>query len=315
MSEATRVAILGATGHVGACLTESMSADSRFDVVAVGRDGAKLDALLASPGVGGAERATLDEFPYGQYDAIVNCIGEGDPAAIARDAAHIFEVTERFDGLVMGYLEAHPTTRCVCFSSGAAYGGDFSKPAAEDTVSSFPMNHFQSEHAYGAAKLAGEARHRAASDYPIVDLRLFGFFSHRIDLDRPYFMNDVATAILSGTPLRTGEADMIRDYVDPFDLAALVSGLLTADTLCNDVLDVYSASPVSKFAVLEDFAGRYDLAYTLNPEMCGTSATGTKAHYYSTNRRAAGAGYAPTFTSLEALRRGMDRILFQQGRS
>lgn len=311
-----RVAILGATGHVGACLTESISADSRFDVVAVGRDGAKLDALLASPGLGGAtERATLDEFPFGEYDAIVNCIGEGDPAAISRDVSYIFEVTERFDVLVMGYLEAHPTTRCVCFSSGAAYGGDFSKPATEDTISGFPMNHFESEHAYGVAKLASEARHRGASNYSIVDVRLFGFFSHRIDLTRPYFMNDVAKAILGGTTLRTAEADMVRDYVDPSDLAALVSGLLTADTPGNDVLDVYSASPVSKFEVLEDFAGRYDLAYTLDSGMNGTSATGTKAHYYSTNRRAAASGYAPAFTSLEALQRGMDRILFQQGRS
>lgn len=309
-----RVAILGATGHVGKCLVESMSADARYDVVAVARDSSKLETYLASlPNAGTREWCTFDGLEDGDYDAIVNCVGEGSPAVLTRNAGRVFELTQSFDALVMRYLDTHRDARCVCFSSGAAYGGGFARPATEDSMSGFAVNRIQASDAYGVAKFASEARHRSASDHAIVDLRLFGFFSRHIDLSRRYFMNDVAAAISGDRLLRSGESNIVRDYVAPSDLADLVASVLEADPR-NDVFDVYSASPVSKFEILEDFAQRYSLSYCIDADLDVSSATGAKFNYYSTNRRAAQLGYTPQYTSLEALRHEMDAVLKRQER-
>ena len=45
----------------------------------------------------------------------------------------IFDVTLRFDEMVLEYLQAHPACRYLFLSSGAAYGSGFSEPANRDT--------------------------------------------------------------------------------------------------------------------------------------------------------------------------------------
>lgn len=313
MSGAMRIAILGATGHVGTCLAEGLGTDPRFAVVALARNQDKLRAMLdALPGGARCEGLPLDELERQSFDAIVNCIGEGDPGAIAADPGDVLVLTERIDARTMSYLLDHPAARLVNFSSGAAYGGAFDTPVRDESPAAFPVNALGPSDAYGVAKLASEMRHRAASGLAITDLRLFGFFSRHIDASRRYFMNDVVAAVTSRNVLRTGAADVARDYVDPTDLTALVAAALTADRH-NDVFDVYSTAAVRKSEVLLEFAQRYGLKYSIDPSLDTSSATGHKLHYYSLSKRAERLGYTPRFSSIETLVRQTDAVLRQEG--
>lgn len=47
----------------------------------------------------------------------------------------IFDVTLRFDEMVLNYLKNHPACRYLFLSSGAAYGSGFNEPANRDTPS------------------------------------------------------------------------------------------------------------------------------------------------------------------------------------
>ena len=316
MGEPRRVAVLGATGHVAKCLTAGMWANPAVDMTLVVRDLARLDAFVATlPEASSSEawapprQVTFDDFGVGEYDAIINCVGFGNPAELAGASGRaVFALTEKFDHVVLDYLEDSPETRYVSMSSGAVYGGDFSEPASERSRSVFPANQLTSLDVYGLAKLASEARHRAIPDRAIVDLRLFGLYSRHIDPHARYFMNDVYGAVVTGARLEVGAEDIKRDYVDPADLTALVLGVL--DSLPrNDVFDVYSAHPVSKFEILDDFAKRYGLAYVVDEGRSSGSPTGPKLNYYSTNERAQQVGYVPRWTSLETLRNETDARL------
>jgi len=56
---------------------------------------------------------------------VINCVGIGDPGKLRNEMSSIFRVTERFDNLVLDYLECHPSALYLNMSSGAAYGQDF----------------------------------------------------------------------------------------------------------------------------------------------------------------------------------------------
>ena len=112
----------------------------------------------------------------------------------------------------------------------------------------------------------------------------------------------------------TNREDVARDYANPSDLANLVSAIIEGHPL-NDVFDVYSAEPVTKFALLDHCAERYGLVYAVKPEWGISSPTGDKSKYFSTNRRATSVGYVPRYTSIESLTREMDAILGRGGGS
>lgn len=316
MAEPLSIAILGATGHVGKCLTAGLAAVSDVELTLVARDPARLGVFVATLPAASQERIrrqiTFDDFASERYGAIINCVGYGDPAALAQAAGEsIFSLTERFDQVALDYLAGSPGTRYVSFSSGAAYGGGFEQPASHSTVSVFPINDLTPEDYYGVAKLASEAKHRALSDWAIVDLRLFGLYSRYLDPQARYFMNDVFYAISTGQKLSVGPEDIWRDYVDPTDLTAMVLSVLRSAPR-NDVFDLCSAAPASKFEILNDFANRYGLEYAVHDGRKDGSPTGAKLNYYSLNRRFEVLGYMPSRTSLETLRAETDARLAHQ---
>jgi nucleoside-diphosphate-sugar epimerase len=310
VSEARRgVAILGATGHVGKCLTSGLLETGAYAVTAVVRDASKASAFLATQPRGAACAVrSFEAFSAGAYGAVVNCVGVGTPGGVTSSGAAIFELTERFDRLVMDYLAERPETRYVSFSSGAAYCGDFAQPASEATAAVVPVNDIRPTNYYGIAKLAAEAKHRAAADLAIVDFRLFGLFSRHIDVEARFFMTDVFRAIAEGSRLAVGPENIVRDYIDPEDLIALLVAVLEGEPH-NDVYDLYSAAPVAKFDLLADFSARYGLAYDVLETPTAQTATGIKPNYFSTNRRAASLGFAPARTSLESLVKEIDVLL------
>ncbi|TDB37605.1 MAG: NAD(P)-dependent oxidoreductase [Actinobacteria bacterium] len=304
----SRVAVLGATGHVGKCLSAALLGDGTHDVTTVARDSVALARFLAAvPGGAAARRSSFEEFPGCEFDVVLNCVGVGNPESIIALGAEVFDLTERFDRMVMEYLGRHPESMCVSISSGAIYGefsapGDGTTPGLADRASLTPREY------YGQAKLASELRHREASDQHIVDLRLFGFFSRYADVQARSLMGDIVRAVSRRDVVTVTADDVIRDYVDPDDLAELLRCVMRA-TPCNGVFDVYSAAPVGKFALLDAFAERYGISYTVEQAPDVPEATGDKPMYYSTDRGAATIGYEPRWTSLEALFRATDALV------
>jgi nucleoside-diphosphate-sugar epimerase len=156
------------------------------------------------------------------------------------------------------------------------------------------------EEYYGIAKFYSEARHRALAGFNIVDLRVFGYFSRFADLSEPFLVTDVVRAALAGREFVTGPGDIVRDYVHPADLCDLVLHAIERRGV-NDVYDVYSAQPVSKHEILEEFRCRFGLRYRIDESFRPVTATGMKDHYYSNSRKAGVLGYFPQYTALAAL--------------
>jgi len=307
----SRVAILGATGHVGRVLCAGLA--GRFSVTLYARrPEAALAFARSLSGDGRVHAKHISTLSEGRHDVVVNCIGIGDPAAVNSDPSLVYTVTQYSDDVAMSYLAAHPDARLINLSSGAAYCSDFSRPASADTTSDIPANGLVVRHHYGLAKLASEGRHRAATSAAIVDLRLFSLFSRFIDPRATYLMNDVVGCISSGDVLITGPDDFWRDYVAPEDLASLVARCIEAPAE-NRAYDVYSLAPVRKFELLQEFSTRFALAYRVD-EVRGVAGDDQwKAAYYSLDHSAGSIGYTPTMTSLETLAEEVAAILGSVG--
>lgn len=297
MSSQRSIGLLGATGHVGRVLAAGLSEGHELTLYA--RRPEVAEEFVAAHGLA-ASVAPLHAFGSVAHDAVVNCIGVGDPAEVASDPARVYEVTCSADGLALGYLASHPDCRLISFSSGASYCSDFDRPADDTTQAAVSAGAIRPDQHYGLAKLASEGRHRALADAAIVDLRLFGLFSRYIDSSASFLMNDVLSCIREKRTLVTGASDQVRDYASPSDLCTLVASCLEGAPI-NAAVDVYSAAPVGKFELLDAFRERFDLAYTVDERRATSSATGSKPAYFSVSRRAEALGYSPTRTSLESL--------------
>jgi nucleoside-diphosphate-sugar epimerase len=294
-----RIAVLGATGHVGQVLAHHLPATGA-DVVLVGRDPDRVRAVALAADLGLDAATTFDALPETPVDVLVNCVGIGDPAKLAARPEAVYEVTQHFDDICLGYLNARPGTMLVNFSSGAVYGTDFTAPATDESTLSVAVNSIAAEDHYGIAKLASESRHRARPGDSIIDLRLFGLFSRYIDPTARYFANELVACVASGEEFVTGPDDMKRDFVRPADLAALVR-IAAAARAVNAPWDVATGTPVSKFELLETFARRFGLRWRIDESLRPASATGAKTDYYSLSHRARLSGWEPTATSLETV--------------
>jgi len=297
MSERPRVAILGATGHVGKVLADGLAGTHaltlyarRPEVAAAFARGAGLEVAVDS----------LDALSQQNHDALINCIGVGDPRAVVADPDEVYRVTAFADDLALRYVEQRSHCRLINISSGAAYCSQFDEPADEDTVADLSAGRLRSDQHYGLAKLASEGRHRANTDLAIIDLRLFSLFSRHIDPDAGYLMNGVVRSLRDGTPFLTGPADHMRDYVAPGDLAALVSACVACEPR-NASFDVFSGAPVGKFELLDGLAREIGLHYEVDDSLTENAATGAKPAYYSNNHAATELGYRPSSTSLETV--------------
>lgn len=234
------------------------------------------------------------------YDAIINFVGSGNPAQTANMGRSILDITHEFDSLALNYVQKNPSCRYIFLSSGAAYGGGFSAPADENTESFFPINKLSPADWYGAAKMFAECRHRALSELPIVDIRVFNYFSRTQDMSARYLITDMLRAIHERGILKVSSDYIIRDFINPFDFYNLVSAILNAPPI-NTVVDSYSLEPIDKPNLLLNMQMKFGLRYELVNSGAGVNATGNKSHYYSLNKRAEVFGYKPTITSWEGI--------------
>lgn len=295
-----KIAIIGATGHIAKSLIDSFCRTNQHELFLFARSLERLSIFLASINFSSASPRSFSEFAHEEYDVIINCVGIGDPGKLKSAGISIFKVTEIYDNLVLDYLETHPATLYLNFSSGAAFGTDFSAPIKNSTCAKWSINQIASNDFYGIAKLNSEAKHRALANLHIVDLRVFGYFSRFIDLESQYLINEIINSIRDSKEFVTGAHNIVRDYVHPKDLFSLIDKCIAKSTL-NGVFDVYSLKPVTKFEILDYFAAEHGLKYVVKDNVNISAATGIKDRYYSDNKNAREVGYIPRFTSLDSI--------------
>lgn len=304
-----KIAILGATSHIAKGLIYNFSKKAYSELFLFARSIDRLREFLKS--IECEKNFYLkgfDELNKERYDVIINCIGISSASDFKERVSSYFRLTEQFDNLALDYLNDHPDTLYINFSSGAAYGTDFRVPADESTYSKWDINHISEADYYGIVKLNSETKHRAFKDLNIVDLRIFGYFSRFINLESRFLLTEIIACVREGKEFITGPGNIVRDYVHPKDISLLIDACIAKRTL-NDVFDVYSLKPAAKFEILDYFSREYRLEYAVREGVNIFTATGSKNNYYSVNKRAEKIGYIPKLTSMDCIIQETNAIL------
>lgn len=307
-----RIAILGATSQIARDLIVSFSTAEGKHLHLFARRPDEVTKWLATVGLSGLY--PVDDFSgFGkqEFDAVINFVGVGNPAQAVAMGNSIFDITLRFDELVLNYLQAHPACRYLFLSSGAAYGSSFNEPVNRDTPAVVAINNLAPNEWYGVAKLHAECRHRAHSELSIIDIRVFNYFSHTQDIEARFLITDILRAIRDKTVLSTSPDYIVRDFLHPSDFYQLVNSLLAAP-VTNVAVDCYTLAPIDKRTLLAAMQDKFGLQYEITAATASINATGNKPHYYSLNKRAADFGYQPSLTSIEGVLQESAAMLQQQ---
>lgn len=305
------IAILGATGHIAKNLIEGLSKNRQYNLILFARDQVHLSAFLSAH-IKEQDKILVrkfDEFLIGHYDVVINCVGVGDPAKLKKMGGALFKLTESFDQLVLDYLQQDHDALYINFSSGAAYGSDFTEPADQGKSAIIDINRISPMDYYTITKINAEAKHRALADYNIIDLRIFGFFSRFIDGNTPFFLSELVNCIKFGNVFVTGDHDMARDYIHPMDLVQMIEKCIASPPI-NDVFDVFSLEAITKFQVIDYFIKHYHLQVSVTKEDLSQSPTGLKSYYYSLYKKSLTLGYCPMYKSIDAIASETKAILF-----
>jgi nucleoside-diphosphate-sugar epimerase len=297
-----RIAILGATSQIAKDLVQSFAAQSSKELVLYARRPEVVSQWLTRVGLGGCY-AVADFAAFSadeHFDAIINFVGVGDPAKAADMGATIFDVTLKYDDLALGYVRQHPNCRYIFLSSGAAYGASFDAPVDANTKATIAINNLQSQDWYAVAKLHAESRHRSLAHLPIVDVRVFNYFSHTQDMEARFLIADILRAISEKTVLQTSPEYIVRDYLHSSDFYRLVDAILSMPAN-NTAVDCFSKASVDKLTLLKMMQEKFGLRFEISDQTVIVNATGGKPYYYSLNTRATVFGYQPALTSLEGI--------------
>lgn len=297
---AKTVALLGATGHIAKSLIHSFKDEPNFILHLFSRSLDKTQTFVNEHNITNAKVYSYEHFGQQAYSGIINCVGIGDPTRLKQYPDEVFFVTEEIDQLIIQYLRKNPQTIYINFSSGAVHGTEFKTSVTDNSVTDIAINRLTLSDYYGIAKINAEAKHRALHQLNIVDLRIFGFYSRFIELNRPYLLADVISALKSGRKLITTQSNIIRDYIHPHDLFSLVLCCLNR-TQINTAFDVSSKKPISKFDLLEYFKKQYDLDFEVIQGTRTVSVTGNKDNYFSESKRTTEIGFEARYTSLECI--------------
>jgi nucleoside-diphosphate-sugar epimerase len=209
-----RIAILGASSQIARDLIRSFAA--------AGRNGLLLYVRNTHATQSWVEQNRLEDYcsihadeTYGHlpHEVVINFVGVGDPMRAAELGASIFEITSRFDDMVMRELSRNPSRRYLFLSSGAVYGNSFDKPVSATSKALIPINDIQPHNYYATAKLSAEFRHRSRPDLCIIDLRVFNMFSRSQNIDSRFFITDIVRAVRDKSTLKTTPDYMVRDFM------------------------------------------------------------------------------------------------------
>lgn len=305
-----RIAILGATSQIAKDLILSFAQHSVHELALYARRPEAVVQWLTQANL--AQRYMAADFAaftsHEHFDAILNFVGVGNPAQAAAMGASIFDVTLKYDEMALSYVRQHPTCRYIFLSSGAAYGSSFDKPADANTKATIDINNLKPQDWYGVAKLHAECRHRSLANFPIIDIRVFNYFSHTQDIEARFLITDILRAIRDKLVLKISSDYIVRDYLHPSDFYKLVNILIMASEI-NLAVDCFSRAPIDKFTLLTAMQEKYGLQYEITKSATGVNATGSKSHYYSINTRAANFGYEPDYTSLQVILQEAQQVI------
>jgi len=281
-----RIAILGATSQIAKDLIVSFSKTQEIHLHLFSRRPDEVMKWVADEVLSG--RYLSDDysaFVDQDFDAVINFVGVGNPAQAVEMGNAIFDITNRFDEMVLEYLRTHPVCKYLFLSSGAVYGSVFKEPAKQDTPAIIAINDLAPHEWYGAAKLHAECRHRAHPGLHIIDIRVFNYFSRTQDISARFLIADILRAIRDKTQLMTSSDHIVRDYLSPSDFYMMIHSLLFVPAT-NVAVDCYSRAPISKADLLTAMKQEFGLRYVIVDTAQGINATGTKINYFSQNRRA-----------------------------
>ena len=138
------------------------------------------------------------------------------------------------------------------------------------------------------------------SELPIVDVRVFNYFSHTQDMNARFLITDIVRAIKNKEIFKTSADNIIRDFITPPDFYRLIQAIINFKPI-NRAVDCYTKSPISKFDLLDELGERFGLQYEAGKNANIVNATGGKLNYYSTNNMAKNINYEPKNTSLDGI--------------
>jgi nucleoside-diphosphate-sugar epimerase len=295
------IAILGATSQIAKDLILRLSSD---DVVLYlyGRDIKKIKewAELRKINVVAQNILQIDFFEHSvNYTAIINCVGIGSSKAGTIDAS-VYHLTEKYDDVVMQYLNKNASCKYLYLSSGGVHGDVYSNAHECRDKCVFYTNDNNKLDWYGLSKLSAEIKHRANSVFSIVDLRIYGYVSEFQDRKSPFFLSEMMDCILNGDVFVTTKNEMYRDYVHPDDLHRLVCKIINHGHI-NCAIECSSKTHASKKEILEMMAYEFGLKYRYI-ELKETINKG-KIYYYPTEIKCGiELDYEPRYTSLESVK-------------
>ena len=300
-----KIAIVGASSYIAKDLI--LSFNDEHDLLLFCRRPEEMRTFMQGAGLTKFSAHEYHEIltERGWYpDAVLNFVGAGDPQHVISMGADIFKVTERYDGYALCFLRK-PETKYIFISSGAAYGDNFERPVTSASPAVFPMaptpNHY-----YGLAKYQTECAHRLI-DRPIVDLRVYSYFSGTQDLSRRFMITDMLRAIKENGWFKAHKNLMYRDYIGAVDFRKAVDAILAAKPM-NRAFNCYSTAPIEKEELLEMMSSRFGLRVEISSEPL-LNATGVKPYYYAIDRDLSELGYVPTRSSLSNILDGATSIL------
>jgi nucleoside-diphosphate-sugar epimerase len=304
-----KIAIFGASGHIGKNLIYYLKDDPHLKIFCFSRSIEKINGFILSVNAENCVPTTYDEFSGERYDAIINCIGIGDPAALKIAKDQIFRLTEYYDNLILDNLKIYQSTVYINISSGAVYGTDFRNPADNSFITEIDVNKITTIEHYRIAKLNSEVKHRSLSDFKIIDLRIFGFFSRFIELNKEFLLCKIIKSVLEEKIFITGIDNIYRDYIHPQDFVEIIKKCISNNEI-NKAFDVISKAPISKFEILDFFKTNYHLKIEIDPNTGFNSITGNKLNYYSTNNNILlELGFEPSNGSLDTIKMESEIIL------
>ena len=295
-----KVAIIGATSHIAKGLIFCFKDDESIELHCYARNLEKVKSFSKLIDYKNTILKPFTQLNDDRVDLIINCIGISYTPVLNSLDENVFELTEKFDNLILDYIRKNRETTYINFSSGAVYGTSFSEPASISTKTTIDVNNILTEDYYRMAKLNSEAKHRSFNCYKIIDLRIFGYFSRFIDLSKSYLMTDIISSIKQKRKLKTSQTDIIRDYVHPIDLCRLIKACLKANKI-NQAFDVKSKQQISKLEILNYFEQSHGLKYEIVEAYSGRSTTGEKLNYYSEYDNSEIIRYTPEYTSFECI--------------
>lgn len=294
-----KIAVLGATGYIGKSLVYKLILKKNYEIFLFARSTKKLkDFLKLYTKYSVNKVKKIDDFRFGKYDVVINCVGIGDPKKMKEAGYELFEITEKFDNLIINYLKINPKTVYINLSSGAVYGKSIEKPIHKKSLLVLDINNVDQGDCYTVTKINCEAKHRAIANLNIIDIRLFSFFSRFIELENSGFLlSHIINSINKKRTFYAISTNFIRDFINPEDLLRLIELIIKKGKI-NDFFDAYSKKPISFFKLLKFFEKNYGLKYKFKDDLKLVSPTGPKNSYFSSNKKAVSLGYIPTYSSL-----------------